>query len=610
MYNNHNKAIITRAQKYLKNGRLTVQGFELLNKNEQDEIINTMKEAIVKNFLTQNEVIDLIKNKFNYDVKPKFMHTMINKYNIHADNKERLKNVSIKHFGVENPWQAKSVKDKIKQNNLENYGVEYNWQREDVKQLIKQTKLERYDNENFVNVNKKKQTNLEKYGVEHNWQREDIKNKIKKTNLNKYGYESPTQSKVIQDKIKQTCINNFGYDSPLKCPEIRRKQCKSAKMSSLEKKVNEFLKNNNFIYKSQYVISNNKFSHAFDFAIFKDNKLELLIDADGLFYHGYLSDFDGKHVRSEDLDENRLSLIPNNVKYITVIESNEDEAFNEIFKIYDLNYDDYIKDLFTWCKRISFPYPNYSDKTLIDGWNKLKKYEFESYNSKQRYGLKLINYFHKSIWECSVNNKPSIYDAWNNDNLLLKTIKNRTIYKNNIDPSKILAGFNISKIAPKISIFNPVLTKYLITKYLSNYSVIRDPFSGYSGRMLGTIASNKTYIGSDINDITINESKELANYLNLTDYTLFTENVNNLNEIYSDCAILTCPPYNLKENWNCQLENKSCDEWIDVTLSNIQCDKYLFVVDKTEKYKSFIVEELINTSHFNTNKEYVILINK
>ena len=55
---------------------------------------------------------------------------------------------------------------------------------------------------------------------------------------------------------------------------------------------------------------------------------------------------------------------------------------------------------------------------------------------------------------------------------------------------------------------------------------------------------------------------------------------------------------------------KSCDEWIDLCIEKHKCLKYLFVVDKTEKYKNYIVETLTNKSHFGTNNEYVIIIKR
>ena len=75
--------------------------------------------------------------------------------------------------------------------------------------------------------------------------------------------------------------------------------------------------------------------------------------------------------------------------------------------------------------------------------------------------------------------------------------------------------------------------------------------------------------------------------------------------------LFTCPPYGGKEHWNENNDEieKTCDEWIDLCLKKHRnCNRYLFVVDKTEKYKNNIVETITNKSHFGENTESVILI--
>lgn len=55
---------------------------------------------------------------------------------------------------------------------------------------------------------------------------------------------------------------------------------------------------------------------------------------------------------------------------------------------------------------------------------------------------------------------------------------------------------------------------------------------------------------------------------------------------------------------------RTCDDWIDICLKNYNCKRYVFVVDKTEKYKDSIVYELRNRSHVTDNIEYVICIDR
>jgi len=178
---------------------------------------------------------------------------------------------------------------------------------------------------------------------------------------------------------------------------------------------------------------------------------------------------------------------------------------------------------------------------------------------------------------------------------------------------KKLKGFSIAQIAPKVSVFRSTLAKNLIEKYLGNVNLIIDPFSGFSGRMLGAFNSNKKYIGFDINEEHVKESNEIVAYKSIQDFckvevqdltTFEGEDWQNQN-----AALFTCPPYKDKESWNEDEVEKSCDEWIDLCLQKHKgCKRYLFVVDETEKYKDKIVEVLANKFHFGTNFEYVVLL--
>ena len=81
-------------------------------------------------------------------------------------------------------------------------------------------------------------------------------------------------------------------------------------------------------------------------------------------------------------------------------------------------------------------------------------------------------------------------------------------------------------------------------------------------------------------------------------------------------CLLTCSPYGGKrggiERWDGVPDsNNSCDDWIDICLKNYVCDRYVFVTDDNiQKYKQYVKEELQNTCHWGSNKEYVVVIDK
>lgn len=420
------------------------------------------------------------------------------------------------------------------------------------------------------------------------------------------GYYHPGSNPDVQDKMTSTYKSRTGYDHPSHNPYVRSQTAKSNKHSSLELRFENFLNTYHISFISQYTITRDNQSHCYDFYLPKYN---IYVDCDGVYYHSYISDPDGKQVL-EYYDDIRLNLIPSGAIFHVIVELQFEKCVNELKHIIEsidkdvFNYDTY---LFEWCRKIGFPYPSYTHDRMTSDFDSLKHSDVSSYNFRSLLGMSAIRNFHKSIYDAHVRNKMSPRDAWEDDNVLKKIIANRLIYANNVDPSKVLAGFSITKLAPKVSVFNPILAKYIINKYLSNYSTIFDPFSGFSGRMLGCESLEKHYIGSDINQIHVDESNQIITELGLTHSAVSQKDIFSYDKSSYEC-LFTCPPYYNKETYGNELEFKSCDQWIDFILNKFTCERYVFVIDSTNKYKSNIAESIHNTSHFNRYDEYVIVI--
>ena len=429
--------------------------------------------------------------------------------------------------------------------------------------------------------------------------------KRKQTCLDRYGVEHAAQSSKIQAKMQNTYFNRTGYTHMSHNPEVRSRTAKSAKLSKLESKIRDLFDNYNISYEQHYMISSESRSHEFDFYL---PEYKILIDADGVYYHSYLSDPDGKH-SIDYYDDLRMSLVPEDHQFYLIVEGTEEKSVKklaEILKSIDEKIFDYDSYLFNWCRSIEFPYPSYSDKRMQSDWTNLCKYENVKYVNQCRIGESILLNFHRSLYDCRVHGYTSPLEAWNDDAKLKKVIANRLIYVNDVDPSKILRGFNVSKICPRVSVFNPILAKYLIQKYLSEFQEIFDPFSGFSGRMLGTAACGKKYIGQDLNLRAVEESNKIISYLELHRASVTHRDIFNSYGVYE--CLLTCPPYNEKEVYASETRFLSCDAWIEECLRRFKCKKYVFVVDHTEKFQNCIKEELKSTSHFNNVKETVIVI--
>jgi len=84
-------------------------------------------------------------------------------------------------YGVDNPFQAESVKETSKSTSLQKYGTEF-----------------------------PQRTNL-------------VKERVKQTCQERYGVSNPFQSKVVQEKARLTNRRRYGVDSPMQSTQIRKK---------------------------------------------------------------------------------------------------------------------------------------------------------------------------------------------------------------------------------------------------------------------------------------------------------------------------------------------------------------------------------------------------
>ena len=491
-------------------------------------------------------------------------------------------------------------------------------QLESVKEKRKQTCKEKYDSENYMQCKDFKEktevTNLREYGVKNAGGSDVAIAKIKATKLANHGdenYNNMEQTYLTKEikygdkyynnkmKTRQTWQKAYNIDitSPMQIPGVKLKALSySSKMTTPEKKLFEFLKNRKFQFQYGYELN----GKSFDFAVFNNGELKLLIEIDGIYYHGLTEDSNGRHVRGEN-DCERFSKVPEGVKYIVCDDSNIEKCFDEIVKVYGMDYEDWIKSIISDLPK-EFPFPKYDDKRLQKDWKHLQEWEW---NKNSYVGSSIVRHFHESIWEAHVGKNISPVECWNNKELLEKTVRNRMIYSSRLSSQSIVDGFNVSKIAPKVSVFNPMLAKYLIKTYLNEFSEVFDPFSGFSGRMLGCCALGKKYIGQDINTKHVTESNQIIDYLKLDasvkEQDIFIDRGN------YEC-LFTCPPYGLKEIWNEHETNYTCDMWIAQCITRYDCKKYLFVVDSSERYKDYIIDEITNSSHFGNRKEYIVLI--
>ena len=518
----------------------------------------------------------------------------------------------------------RAANEKRKQTNLEKYGVENLFKDVDRITAARKDKLGVENVSQLQSVkDKKKQNSLQKFGTEFPTQAVTVKEKIKASNLEKYGATSYLGSQEGKEHIRSVNQEKYGADKFIQSPEgreyIRNLWKDKKKRQELSRKVSNTWKLKSaedirqirskavkrFIYQSE------QFDSSWELAVWiwaKATGKTIKREPKVIEYefagelHTYLPDFEidgalieikgdmffnseGKMIcpwdesKNEIYEAKHLAALSQGVQFWKLKEVSE--ALDYVCEKYSPDF------LELFAVNIPFPYPVLKGSTDLD----------------------LIRYFHKSLFEASKKGKLSPLEAWKDKNLIEKSALNRLKYVHSCTPEDVVKGFSVAQIAPKVSIFKPRIAKELIDKYLKDCSEIFDPFSGFSGRLLGATNCGKNYYGQDINEKHVTESNEIIAYKHLENCKVVQQDILTDSEKTYEC-LFTCPPYGGKEHWNENNDEieKSCDDWIKICLQKYKCKKYLFVVDETFEFVNNVVERIKTKTLYGAREELVILI--
>ena len=333
----------------------------------------------------------------------------------------------------------------------------------------------------------------------------------------------------------------------------------------------------------EYPTTNHDITHCWDYAIFRDNELCMLIDLDGAYFHADICDYDGLHSK-EEYDEKRGLSIPDGVKWCIIYEKDFDKSFAYMRNTLSLSYDEFINKRFNEYRSMPFPYPEYTDSELLRSYRDLCKLNCDdkyhrSLNVNTRIGDRLIIHFHPSIYNNSI-------DTWNNDKELRNMIKHGYLYHSYLNKNKILQGFNIYEPCKRVQHISAGKAKMIIHRYLSEYDEVFDPCYNYGSIMLACIAMNKKYIGLFEDESRLIESSNLLGFL--WD-----------NKIEYNATLIKYDKCN-QSTYQSLFAEVSNDGMIDKYTTKYHCKRYVFLIDDTINY----VDNVVDIS----NDKFIILI--
>lgn len=215
-----------------------------------------------------------------------------------------------------------------------------------------------------------------------------------------------------------------------------------------------------------------------------------------------------------------------------------------------------------------FPHSKESNNTLIKEFKILQNInteEIKDYINNQTSiaGTLITKHFcTKKFYNSNYLNSKSCVDAFNNDDLLLKAIKNRMGYnlEKKIHPyvytmsdKTLIRGLISGGFAQNVSNFKPKIAKNIYNQFCPPNGTVLDYSAGWGGRLLGAMSLNLTYHGIDPS--TSSELNEMSSFFNYDKATIIngcSENstlFKQLNTTYD--LIFSSPPYfNLEQYSN------------------------------------------------------------
>lgn len=287
---------------------------------------------------------------------------------------DKAKDTWMKTLGVDNPFKSKKAQRKYRNTMQEKYGVDYPSQSEELQEAKRKRYRAKtgYDHplQNPTVRRRIDKTNLRVRGVKNVFQDPTTIEKIKATNRRNCGYDYWHQMPGFQEIVKKNNRKKYNVDYPNQTKENRERVSKMIKesfesrrkrnkgnLSSAETKFEGYLKEYGFKFKKEYSVN----QKSFDFAIFKKGKLDCLVEIDGEFYHGLLSDNHGGN------DWKRYSKVPDGVKFVVIDSLKIEYGIREVIRAFGMKYKEWKKDMFKHIPK-KIQYPEYDDAHLRRTW--------------------------------------------------------------------------------------------------------------------------------------------------------------------------------------------------------------------------------------------------
>ncbi len=483
-----------------------------------------------------------------------------NKCSLKGSNEQKVVDAIIEKYGVDNVFKLDSMQQVAKQRMKEKYGKEYSSQVPEIRQKvedtcmrkygyktnllnpdqieqIKRTCLEKYGNEyvcaSKYTLDKQKQHCLDKFGVEYYMQTDEFKDKSTKTMIETYGVANIMQVPLFYEQAKQSLYKHYGVRYTMLSPVLRERSRQTMlarygveSVSQMEGYIKPHIYKKDldgYFSKSEHafadILDNHNITYVYnwyhnkkhwDFAIYKNNQLDTVIEIDGEYHHGYRSDW-----HSVKLDVGRFMMLGSNIKYLCGDSQRLNDIFDELCHIMNMTYEEWIQMIINRVP-LDFPYPNYTVTRLkYDYMSLCNDTRRKTPHKMSQYGMSSVYMYNKSLYTENYNGTQSLVELWSNHDKVAQCVRERSLYYSDVSSALPIFGMIVSNICPMRIVISTGTYLYILTQYLAGIDNVVEICPTTGSLLLATNASNKKYTCKNIQPSILAENNKIAELHNL-----------------------------------------------------------------------------------------------
>lgn len=162
-------------------------------------------------------------------------------------------------------------------------------------------------------------------------------------------------------------------------------------------------------------------------------------------------------------------------------------------------------------------------------------------------GVRFCAAFFPNRYEAASKWSLSALAAWRDPNALKRAIQFQLAHGRGITPRQVMLALTMRCRTP--TIFKPLVARAIYERYCKVGDRVWDPCAGYGGRLLGAAAAGVVYVGSDVDERTVEGNRRLARSVGFDQATIHCTPAEDFNPP-AVRFIFTSPPYFDRERYS------------------------------------------------------------